>query len=94
MISKLKELIQKMNESGVPLPMIRVNGKPSFTATLTFISFNTCLIGQSGKLAGFFGGIDQSQCVYLFIICLGAYLGRKLQTKDITVSTEGKNESN
>lgn len=95
-MSNIKDIIKKFNEFGVPLPLLRIDGKASFTATMTFIAFNACLIGQSGKLAGYFGGIDQSQSVYLFIVCIGSYLGRKLQTKDVTITSheEGKNESN
>lgn len=93
-MSKLKELILKMNDSGVPLPMLRVDGKASLTATMAFISFNTALLGQSGKLAGFFGGVDLSQANYLFLIALGAYLGRRLQAdgKQVTITNASDEE--
>ena len=80
LITKTKEFVNKMNEYGVPVPMIRVEGKPSITATFAFISFNTALLGQVGKIAGFLGGVDLTQANYLFLMCLGAYLGRRVQS--------------
>lgn len=91
-ISKIRKEIKFLNEAGVPLPMIRVNGKASFTATMTFISFNAALLGQAGKIAGFFGGIDLTQANYLFGICLAAYLGRKMQGTDKPEKVEKKEE--
>lgn len=78
-INKIKVFFRFMNEKGVPMPLARDNGKPSFTATLSWISFGTAILGQFGKFAGFLGGIDLTQANYLFLICLGAYLGRKMQ---------------
>lgn len=79
MLDKIKEIIAKMNEAGIPLPLIRLGGKPSFTGTMTFLSFNTALLGQLNKFANIVGDVDLTQANYLFLICLGAYLGRRLQ---------------
>ena len=68
-----------MNDRGIPIPLLRINGKATFTGTMTAISFATALAGQFGKFAGFLGGVDLTQANYLFLICLGAYLGRKMQ---------------
>lgn len=94
MFDKLKEIINKMNESGVPLPMIRIDGNPTFTGTMTFISFNTALLGQIGKVTQFLGEVDLTQANYLFLICLGAYLGRRMQTnaQEKSVNIEQKEE--
>lgn len=78
-----------MNRKGIPIPMIREKGEASMTATMTWISFNTCIMGQFGKLAGFFGGVDLTQANYLFAICLAAYLGRKLQGDGKKVDIDG-----
>jgi hypothetical protein len=78
MSEKLKALFQKMNEFGVPLPMIRVDGKPSITATFAFVSFNTALFGQIGKLAKVLGPVDLDAANYLFFGCLAAYLVRRM----------------
>lgn len=72
-------MIEKLNSYGVPIPIMRVDGKPSITATMTILSFTTALIGQAGKVSGFFGTIDLTQANYLFGICLAGYLGRKAQ---------------
>ena len=85
---KLKQLIAKLNEYGVPLPMIRVNGASTMTGTMAFISFNTALVGQLGKVAGFLGGVDLTQANYLFGICLAAYLGRRMQGNGTTKSVD------
>lgn len=96
LFDKLSEIAQKMNSLGMPLPMIRdpKSGKGSVTLTMVFISFNTCLIGQMGKLAGFLGGVDLTQANYLFLMCLGAYLGRKIQGdgKKVDISAEEKKD--
>ena len=77
-----------MNEYGIPLPMIRVDNKPSITATFAFISFNTALFGQIGKVTKILGNVDLDAANYLFFGCLFAYLGRRM-----TVSN-GKIEDN
>lgn len=79
LVSKIKDFVNTLNSQGVPVPMIRVDGKPSITATMAFLSFNNALIGQLGKVAGFLGGVDLTQANYLFGICLAAYLGRRMQ---------------
>jgi len=77
-IDKIKAFITKMNEHGIPLPMIRVDGKPSITATFAFISFNTALFGQIGKITKVLGPVDLDAANYLFFGCLFAYLGRRM----------------
>jgi len=78
MLDKIKEFIKKMNEQGIPVPMIRVDGKPSITATFAFISFNTAFFGQLGKVAKVLGDVDLNAANYLFFGCLFAYLGRRM----------------
>lgn len=88
---KMKEVVDKFNKLGIPVPMVRdpKTGEGSVTLTLVFISFNTALIGQAGKIAGILGGIDLTQANYLFLMCLGAYLGRKMQGDGKKVDIEG-----
>lgn len=88
MLDKIKEFIKALNEAGVPLPMIRIDGKATFTGTMTFISFNTALLGQIGKVTNLLGQVDLTQANYLFLICLGAYLGRKIQGSKDKVEVE------
>jgi hypothetical protein len=77
-VNKLKNIFKKMNQYGVPLPMIRVDNKPSITATFAFISFNTALLGQIGKVTKILGTVDLDAANYLFFGCLFAYLGRRM----------------
>lgn len=78
-VSKVKELISKMNEQGIPIPIMRINGVPTLTGTMVVLSFTTALLGQVGKLSKLWGDIDLSQANYLLMITLGAYLGRRMQ---------------
>ena len=91
-MDKIKEFIMKMNEQGLPLPMIRVDSKPSISATMMFISFNTALLGQIGKFAGVLGGIDLTQANYLFGICASLYFGRKITAKKDSVTIQSKDK--
>lgn len=90
MPDKLKQIFRRMNEAGIPLPMIRVDGKPSITATFAFISFNTALFGQFGKFAKLTGTIDLDSANYLFFGCLAAYLGRRMTSDGKNTTLEGK----
>ena len=77
-MKKIKDVFKKMNEHGIPLPMIRVDKKPSITATFAFISFNTAVLGQVGKVTKIIGNVDLDAANYLFFGCLFAYLGRRM----------------
>ena len=94
--SKLKDFITKMNQNGVPIPLIRDprSGSASMTATLVFISFNTALLGQIGKITNLVGSVDLTQANYLFMLSLGAYLGRRMQgngtTKSVDMAKDGE----
>jgi hypothetical protein len=93
-ISKLKDFVNRLNQQGVPMPMLRdpKTGAASMTATLVFLSFNTALLGQLGKITNILGSIDLTQANYLFLLSLGAYLGRRFQSdgtkKTITMEKE------
>lgn len=92
---KLKELAAKMNELGIPIPVLRdpASGKGSVSLTLLFLSFNFCLASMAGKWSGYFGTIDPSQALNLFMVCAGLYFGRKLQRSEkgaISVEQETK----
>lgn len=84
----MKNFIKRMNEKGIPLPMIRVNGNPSITATFAFISFNTALFGQVGKVTSLIGNVDLDAANYLFFGCLFAYLGRRFTAEGKKIEVE------
>lgn len=79
---KWLEIVRGANERGIPLPLIRIDGKPTFSGTLTFISFNIWVISVIGKLAGSLGGMNPDQCLNMFLACAGLYWGRKFQKDD------------
>ena len=91
-MEKIKELFKKMNQYGIPLPMIRVDNKPSITATFAFISFNTALLGQIGKVTKILGTVDLDAANYLFFGCLFAYLGRRMTADKGRVEFDKKEE--
>lgn len=93
-MSKVKDFVNKLNQSGVPMPMLKdpKTGQGSITATLVFLSFNTALLGQLGKITNLFGSIDLTQANYLFLLSLGAYLGRKFQANATTKTVDMKEE--
>ena len=92
MKEKIAEFIKKMNESGIPLPMIRVDGKPSITATFAFIAFNSALLGQIGKVTKILGSVDLDAANYLFFGCLFAYLGRRMTADKGKIEVDSKEE--
>lgn len=83
MIDKIKEFVKKLNENGVPLPMLRdpVNGKSSVSLTMMFIAFNINIAGLIGKLSGFLGEVDLGGANTLFITTAGLYFARRINTK-------------
>jgi hypothetical protein len=89
MVQKIKEIINKMNEKGIPIPMVRdpKTQKPSVSLTLVVISGNIVLISLLNSFANVFKGVDTESAIYWFIVCFGGYLGRKFQTngKDLTI---------
>lgn len=78
--NKWLRMVRGANERGVPIPLIRIDGKPSLSATLAFISFNMWLVSVIGKVAGYLGGVDPGQCLQMFLACAGLYWGRKFQS--------------
>lgn len=89
-MGKFKQFIENMNKKGIPLPMIRVDGKPSITATFAFISFNTALFGQIGKVSKIIGEVDLNAANYLFFGCLFAYLGRRMSGNKDNIELDKK----
>lgn len=86
----MKEFIRKMNEHGIPLPVFRVDGKPSLTATFCIISFLTALFGQLGKFAKITGIVDLDSANYLFFGCLAAYIGRRMTGSKTKMEMSGE----
>lgn len=91
MLEQLKELLEKLNSKGFPIPTLRdpLTQSPSISLTLTFISFNIVVIGLIGKISGYLGGIDLDQSIVLFGVCASLYWSRRVgvkgKTTDVTV---------
>ena len=92
-MEKIKEFIKKLNEYGIPLPLLRIDGAPSLTANMVVISFITCIVGQFAKLTKVLGDIDMTQANYLLVICLANYAHKRMVVnKDKTVTIEEKDK--
>lgn len=90
-----KDVVTKMNEQGIPLPMARVNGKASVTGSLVIVSallMALPIIIMVGtvitRIAGVFTLTEAnsaqlmnafSAAIQMHIAALGAYLGRGMQ---------------
>ncbi len=92
MIERLKSLLNRLKDNGVPLVFFRdyATGKPSITFSMSVISFVLCVCAVIAKVnnSKFFGDIDYSECSNLLIISLGAYIGRKFQSDGKTTTLE------
>ena len=90
-----KSFVNKMNEQGIPLPMVRVNGKASVTGSLVVVSAFLMAVPivimvatVITRIGGWFtlNEANQAQLMNAFsaaiqmhIAALGAYLGRGMQ---------------
>lgn len=54
-------------------------GLGSVSLTLVFLSFNIWIVSIVGKWSGQLGGINPTETLNMFLICVGLYFGRKLQ---------------
>lgn len=78
-VDKLKELIAKMNEKGIPLPLFRDHDQASASLTLTMLSFINCVYvilkpGNSDSMMYALG---------LFGFCASGYFSRKWQLRKL-----------
>lgn len=81
-MDKIKAFLNKLNERGIPIPLLRdpkVNG-PSVSLTLMVISFLVVLIGLIGKYSKVLD-IDVTQSIYWFTITAGLYFSRTIGSK-------------
>lgn len=80
MIPQLKAFVNKLNQAGVPLPLLRdpKSGMASVSLTMMLLSFLVCIVGLIGKLAGPLDGINLSEALTLFGVTASLYFGRNL----------------
>lgn len=79
MLDSWKKFVNDMNERGIPIPLFRVDGKASLSASLVIASFTIWMVSVIGKAAGALGGMDSSACFQMVIATSGLYWGRKFQ---------------
>jgi hypothetical protein len=89
LFDKWKVFVSKMNEKGLPIPMVRdpKTGRGDVALTLVVISSIWVQVGLLNKLSNFFGDVDMAQALNWFYACAGLYWARKMSTDG-----KGKNE--
>ena len=89
-MERLKEFFRKMNEAGIPLPLFRIDGKPSVSFTLVVISTFFVMISLLNSFAAAFKGVDTQSTLYWAGMCYSLYFGRKLSGdgKSITIEKD------
>lgn len=89
MFEKIRTFVDKMNKMGIPTPFLRdpKTGVGSVTLTLVFISANLVILSLLNSFAQKFKGVDTSNSIEFFMICLGGYLGRKFQKGGTTIES-------
>lgn len=94
MITKIKEIIRKMNDAGIPLPVARdpATGKGSVTFTLVAISGGVVLIGLLNSAANVFKGVDMTNALYWHGMALATYMGRRMSGDGKTMTIEAKDK--
>lgn len=90
----LKQVYNCANERGIKIPLLYdpISKAPSVTLSMMVMSFTVCIIGNIGKITNLIGPVDLTQSSYLFLMTMGAYLGRRIQsngtTKSATLDTQ------
>lgn len=94
MIKKLFEILNKLNQEGFPVPMLKdpKTGKGSLTATMYWITFNVSILTLAGRITKIIGEVDYNNLLWLLGITGGMYLGRKMQASKDGISVDGKEE--
>lgn len=90
LVNKWKELVEKANDKGIPLPMVRDPQSLEGSVSLTLVCMSSFLvvIGIVGKAAGFIGGIDMTSAFNFFYASTTLYFGHSWVHKDDSSSKE------
>ncbi len=85
-ITKWKQFVVKMNDKGVPIPMVRDPNTLEGSVSLTLVFFSTTLVmaGILSKWAGFLGGVDMNSAFNFFYASTTLYFGHSWINKDST----------
>lgn len=93
MIEKFKAFVIKLNQYGIPLPMVRdpKSGTASVSLTLMIISFVITALGLVGKLSGKLD-INLSEALTLFGVTSALYFGRNMSTNGSATNNTVNND--
>jgi uncharacterized membrane protein YphA (DoxX/SURF4 family) len=82
-LKNCKTFIVKMNEKGVPVPMVSYKGEGNPALTLVVISATLVVVGLLSRWAGAVGGIDMTNAMQFFGISTTLFFGHTLVHKDV-----------
>lgn len=76
-LGKWKQFIVKMNDKGIPVPMVRDPNTLEGSVSLSLVCVSTLLvvIGIVGKWSGHLGGIDMVNAMQFFYASCTLYFG-------------------
>ena len=90
----IKGFFAKMNEFGIPMPMIRdpKTGKSSVSLTLVILSSVYVQLALINMFAKFFKGVDITNALYWHGMCVALYYGRSFSKDGDKVSIGNENK--
>lgn len=87
----IRSFIDQMNSKGIPVPMVRYNGKASMSMTLVWISTTIVIFGLLNRFGNWFKGVDITNALQFAGMCYAYAFGRGFQTKSGNIE-ENKND--
>ena len=84
LFKRWKEFVIKMNDKGIPIPMVRDPNTLEGSVSLSLVCVSTLLIvvGIVGKWSGHLGGIDMVNAMQFFYASCTLYFGHSWVHKD------------
>lgn len=70
-----KSFVGRMNDKGVPIPMVRYKGEGNPALTVFVVSSLLVTAGIVGKMAGHLGGIDMANAMQFFYASSTLFFG-------------------
>lgn len=97
MFERMKNYFLKLNEDGIPIPLLRDNVKGRGSWTFTFFVFSGLLswLLLLGKVTKYTGEVNYVEVLGLVGLAGGLYLGRAVQTdgKSVSLGKASKDEN-
>jgi len=92
-MEQFKAFLFKLNEIGIPLPLLRdpIKKSPSVSLTMLIITFLLTFIGIIGKMGNVID-INVDQAMNLFSVCSILYFGRSIAGKVNNIVDSTKKE--